>query len=44
MMPPLQFSGKSQFSRILLKIDINSLETSSESFKKSFEYCLGVLI
>lgn len=34
MMPPLHFADKSQFPQILLKIDINHLETSSESFKK----------
>lgn len=43
-MPSLQFADKSQFSQILLKTDINCLETSSESFKKPFEYYLGVLI
>lgn len=44
-MPPLQFADKSQFSQILLKIDINCLERSSDSLKKkTFEYHLGVLI
>lgn len=42
-MPPLQLADKSQFSQILFKIDINCLKRSSESFKKPFEYYLGVL-
>lgn len=31
----LQFEDKSQFSQFLFKIDINCLERSSESFKKT---------